>query len=374
MELLRTVKLKLEIDPSIILPTVEKYTKAFNYVCDVGWEDNDMNSVSLHHKTYKTVREYLPAQLSCSSRIKAAEALKPCLDKRLKNKKVTKPHSQQCSIRYDDCSFNVWFDRDECSMSTISGRIKSKFKVAECYREYLSWKRCNAELFIRNNSVFLNIVFKKVTDDFSIPENPVIIGIDRGINQLAVCSNNKFYTNNIRKVIRRNRRIRTKLQACGSKSAKRHLKKISVKENRFRRDMNHVISKQIVQNVPENSIIVLEDLKHIRKAIKSNKTGRRELNNWSFYQLEQFLTYKAASKRILIDYVDPRYTSQKCSCCGHVDKKNRKYTCLFKCTKCGFTLDADLNASRNVEQNYRDSNGYPEGLSVNQPIVSATIS
>jgi len=220
----------------------------------------------------------------------------------------------------------------------------------------------------------LHITMSKEITDTELPKAPVVTGIDRGINQLAVCSNNVFHTGSIKRVTNKYQRQRNALQACRTKSAKRHLKKLYLKENRFRRDMNHVISKQIVQNVPENSIIVLEDLKHIRKAIKSNKTGRRELNNWSFYQLEQFLTYKAASKRILIDYVDPRYTSQKCSCCGHVDKKNRKYTCLFKCTKCGFTLDADLNASRNVEQNYRDSNGYPEGLSVNQPIVSATIS
>jgi len=75
MEIIRSIKLKLELDPSIILPTIENYTKAFNYVCDIGWQDNDLNSVSLHHKTYQNVREYLPSQLSCSSRIKAAEAL-----------------------------------------------------------------------------------------------------------------------------------------------------------------------------------------------------------------------------------------------------------------------------------------------------------
>jgi len=278
-----------------------------------------------------------------------------------------------CSIRYDACSFNIWFDRNECSILTINGRIKCQFKIADCFRPYLTWKRYSAELFIKNNKVFLNIVFKKETNDIQISQNPIITGIDRGINQIAVCSNNKFYRNNIKKVIRRNRRIRSKLQSCGSKSAKRHLKRLSLKENRFRRDMNHKISKQIVQSVPENSIIVLEDLKHIRKSIKSNKTGRRELNNWAFYQLEQFLTYKAQSKNILIDYIDPRYTSQKCSCCGYIDRKNRQYTSLFKCKKCNFTLNADLNASRNIELNYRDSKGYPEGLSVNQPIVSATV-
>jgi IS605 OrfB family transposase len=370
MEILRSVKLKLKLDPSIILPTIENYTKSFNYVCDIGWKDNDLNSISLHQKTYKTVREYLPSQLSCSSRIKAAEALKPCLDKRRKSKKVTKPQSKQSSIRYDACSFNIWFNRNECSISTINGRIKCKFEVADCFKQYLEWKRCSAELFIRKDKVFLNIIFKKETDNIEISNNSYIIGIDRGINQIAVCSNNKFYKNNTKEIIRRNRRIRSKLQACGSRSAKRHLKRLSLKENRFRKDMNHCISKQIIQNIPENSIIVLEDLKNIRSKIKTNKIGRRELNNWTFYQLEQFLTYKAQSKNIILDHQDARYTSQKCSCCGHIDRKNRKYTSLFKCVKCGFTLNADLNASRNIELNYRNSKGYPEGLSANQPIVS----
>jgi IS605 OrfB family transposase len=135
--------------------------------------------------------------------------------------------------------------------------------------------------------------------------------------------------------------------------------------------VNHCITKQIVESLPENSIIVLEDLKHIRKRVKLRKRQRRRIHSWSFFQLEEFLRYKADARAIKVDYVDARYTSQKCSRCGHISKSNRTSQAVFKCTHCGLSLNADLNASRNIEANYRDASGYPEGLSVNQPIVGA---
>ena len=76
MKLVRTVKLKLSIPVESIKPTLDAYTKAFNFVCQVGWNDSDSNGVSLHHKTYSLLKEYLPSQLVVSARMKATEAIK----------------------------------------------------------------------------------------------------------------------------------------------------------------------------------------------------------------------------------------------------------------------------------------------------------
>ena len=58
MKLTRTIKIKLDIPIDTIKPTIEAYTKAYNFVCKVGWTDSDSNGVSLHNKTYYKTREY----------------------------------------------------------------------------------------------------------------------------------------------------------------------------------------------------------------------------------------------------------------------------------------------------------------------------
>jgi len=373
MQLRRTIKIKLDVDLQSVLPTIQSYTKAFNCVCDIGWNDQDFDKISLHKKTYRIIREYLPSKLTQSARDKACESLKAAIHKKRKNLKVSKPQSKFCSIRYDSCSFNVWFDRNELSISTISGRLKCKFKVADCFKQYLSWRRCGAELIVsKKNQVFLNITFMNEVDNIQPQTNPFILGVDRGINRIAVCSNNKFFSGKtLKRVKRKYRLIRSKLQSkFSSASAKRHLKRLNLRENRFTTNINHKISKEIVKSVPEGSIIVLEDLKKYHERYKrESKEKNRKLNSWSYGQLESFLIYKSESKGILIDYVPAYYTSQKCSRCGHRESENRNRA-LFKCVKCGCSLNADLNAARNIELNYRDAKGYLCGLSVNQPIVS----
>ena len=366
MIITRTARIKLNITPEKLLPTFQAATDAFNYVCQVGYKDSDYNSVSLHHKTYQGVRaEFsLPSDMAVQMRMKSAEALKPAIKKKQKC-----PQSKLCSIRYSARGYNVWFDRQEVSFVTIEGRIKASFYLPDWFKQYVSWRRKSAEMTIRNGKVYLCIIFEKDVLDFEITDNPTILGIDRGINKVAVCSDNTFFNGNILKVAHRYQRLRRQLQKSGSKSARRHLKKLTSKENRYRRDVNHCISKRIVKTLPENSIIVLEDLKYIRERIQTNKKQRRKLHSWSFYELEQFLSYKAMAKSIKVDHVDARYTSQKCSHCGHISRSNRKSQAVFKCVQCDFSLNADLNAARNIELNYRDAKCYPEGLSVNKPIV-----
>jgi len=370
MKITRTIKLKLNIGANDIIETVKEYTTAFNCVCNIGFNNKVFNSVELHNLTYSNIRSWssLPSQLVVSARMKASEAIKSVLSKKSRVK-LSKPESKQTAIRYDARSYNVWFDKNEVSLSSVNGRVKASFTMPEYFKQYVSWTRNSADLFIRNNTVFLNVVFSKDIEDKEISNNPYILGIDRGINKLAVCSDNKFYNDHIKKTVSRYRRLRKNLQSCGSQSAKRHLKRISQKENRFRRDVNHTITKRIIESVPKNSIIVIEDLKHIRERVKLSKDVRRNFHNWSFFQFEQFLTYKAQLKNIKIDFVDARYTSQKCSKCGYISKSNRQSQSNFKCKQCSNTLNADLNASRNIELNYRIAKRYSEGLSVNKPIV-----
>lgn len=371
MKLIRAVKLKLCIQPEIIKPTIDAYTRAFNSVCKIAWNDCDSNGVSLHHKTYSLLRNYLPSQLAVSARMKATEAIKSVKTRLKKKLKATCPQSKQSAIRYDARSFNVWFDYNEISLITINGRIKTPIIVPKYFQQYLTWKRCSADLFIKNNKVFLSIVFSREINDPELTNK--IIGIDRGIKNIAVTSENRFFGGGqIKKISKRYEKIRKILQTNGSKSAKRHLRKISKKENRFRADVNHAISKRIVESLDTGTVIAIEDLKGIRQTARLRKKQRKDLHKWSFSQFEQFLTYKSEAKGIKIGHVDARYTSQKCSVCGYISRSNRQSQSVFRCKRCGFSLNADLNASRNIRQNYLDATCYPGRVSVNKPIVTSS--
>ena len=224
---------------------------------------------------------------------------------------------------------------------------------------------------IRNHIVFLNIVMS--TDKTDIPKKDIYIGIDRGIKKIAVTSEKQFFNGSqIKRITDKYEKLKSKLQSKGTKSAKRHLKKLSKKVNRFRRDVNHCIAKEIIQSTEEGSTIILENLTGIRQNVRFRKKQRTELHKWNFYQFEQFLKYKAEEKGIQVEYVSARYTSQKCSQCGHISRSNRKNQSQFKCSQCSYQLNADLNAAFNIKQNYLDSISYPSKAVVNQPIVASS--
>ncbi|MBE3116769.1 IS200/IS605 family element transposase accessory protein TnpB [Candidatus Bathyarchaeota archaeon] len=104
------------------------------------------------------------------------------------------------------------------------------------------------------------------------------------------------------------------------------------------------MSKAIV-NKPFD-VFALENL-GISKKKKNGKRFNRMLGGWSYAELLLFIQYKAESKGKCVVLVNPKYTSQRCSKCGFVHKQNRKGL-GFRCGNCGFSLNADLNASRNI--------------------------
>ena len=134
----------------------------------------------------------------------------------------------------------------------------------------------------------------------------------------------------------RARHLRAKLQAKGTKAAKRLLKKRARKEARFAADVNHVIAKRIVTEAERTGRgIALEDLTGIRARVRLRKPQRVTLHSWAFAQLGQDIAYKAPRAGVPVVYVDPAYTSQMCSACGHTSKKNRPDQATFRCTSCG---------------------------------------
>jgi IS605 OrfB family transposase len=153
--------------------------------------------------------------------------------------------------------------------------------------------------------------------------------------------------------------LRSKIQSIGTRSAKRKLQIISGRERRFQKDTNHQIANWILSKPYDT--IALEDLTHIRNGKKNKKLGK-----WSFAELRSIIEYKATTIGKKVAAIDPRYTSRTCSKCGFQKKENRNGR-IFKCMNCGFQIDADLNASRNIATFSRTDRSR---LPVNQPIVA----
>lgn len=365
----RTIRIQLQLDKEaieILTQTIEQYTWSFNAVCKLGWDSNVTNGVTLHKETYYDHRTLtgLPSQLVCAARVKATEALKSARTLLRKNKPVSCPQSKHCSIRYDARSYTVWFDRNELTILAIGGRIKLNFELAEYYRQYLSWKNTSADLVRdRKKRWWLHIVMETNSPQFQPTDE--IRGVDLGIVSPATDSEGSFYGDNCWKEIEERKfELRRRLQSKGTKSAKRHLKKLSGCQRRFRRDCDHVLSKRLVQFVGKGATIVFEDLTNIRGRAKARKAQRRRLHGWSFAQFQTFVAYKAEARSIRIGFVDPRYTSQKCSQCQHNTRGNRPTQAEFRCKKCGFELSADHNAAINIREDYLKLRG-----AVNHPIA-----
>ena len=152
-------------------------------------------------------------------------------------------------------------------------------------------------------------------------------------------------------------RVRANVQSKRTKSSKRLLRRLSGRERRFQSWLNHNISKQLVEEAKKlNAVLVFEDLTNIRESLNRkprSKKERRKTNNWAFYQLKQYVKYKATIAGVSVLSVLPAYTSQTCARCHHVHpEKGKSYRSgeRFRCGNCGWQHNADINAGIVISQ------------------------
>jgi putative transposase len=257
----------------------------------------------------------------------------------------------------------------------VAGRIKFPFHLHDHAKRWLNRATGfdSADLVRRPSGWWLNVVVS--IDAPEVAPSGQVIGVDLGINRPAVTSEAIFLGERRWKEIdQRYFRLNRKLQSKGTKSAKRHLKKLARRRGRFRKDCDHVLSKRIVQSVEPGSVIVVENLTDIRSRTKQRgRKQRRRHHSWTYSQLRTFTTYKAEEAGCQVVAVDPRHTSQRCSKCGFVHKRNRPTQSVFRCRECEYEVNADYNAARNVAWKYLAEAGMSGSgaLPVNQRIVGA---
>jgi IS605 OrfB family transposase len=176
------------------------------------------------------------------------------------------------------------------------------------------------------------------------------LGVDMGIVNIATTSTGQRASGaRLNRYRKRHRRLRQRLQAKKTSSSRRLLKKRGRKEARFAADVNHQISKRIVAEAERTGCgIAVEQLTGIRDRVRLRKPQRAALHSWAFAQLGSFLAYKAKRAGVAFIEVDPAYTSQMCSACGWVARKNRRSQAVFECGRCRFVGHADHNAALNI--------------------------
>lgn len=317
---------------------------AANRVAEVAFGRRTANKIALQKLVYAELRADfgLSAQMAVRAISKACEAYK-------RDKKIKPVFRLDGAVQYDQ-RILTWKGRDAVSILTLSGRIL----VPVVYQG--RWTRVpdtvvrgQADLIVRDGKWYLAVVV-------DVPEPPGggeptgWLGVDLGVVNLATDSDGTAHCGKaLRSVRRRAKELRRRLQAKGTKSAKRLLKKRRRKEARYARDVNHCISKALVRTAKDTGRgIKLEDLSGIRDRMTVKKAQRSDLHSWAFYQLRQFVGYKAALVGTPVALVDPRNTSRECSMCGYVDKRNRRTRDDFRCLRCGHAGPADHNAARNI--------------------------
>ena len=369
-----TAKVKLYTDNEIsnaLEETAIAFSDACNEVSKQVFEAShmDISATGIHNTCYYDVRKKLKSQMACSV-CRAVSAKYMTVNTQLKQKPYTfksdgKHYSfdrdvewLQQPIRFNkpfavltrnrDWSFVTADGETLLSIGTLGKRVKVRFNHHFDKVLFGNGKLGGAVLLKKNGNWYMHIsVTYEVKDKTEFSK---IIGHDRGIRFIVTSydGDNTTFVNGCNIAAKRDKyqRTRASLQRKNTKGSRRVLKRISGRENRWSRDVNHCLTKTLASE--PDVLHVLEDLTDVSF---DNLHGRnnKELQDWTFYDFEQKLIYKVRLNGSDVIKVPAQYTSQRCPKCGHIEKSNRNHALhLFRCRHCGYTSNDDRIAAMNL--------------------------
>ncbi|MFI6595371.1 RNA-guided endonuclease InsQ/TnpB family protein [Nonomuraea sp. NPDC050536] len=364
MRLVVQVKLLPVPEQSAALETtLRAANKAANLVSRIAFNQRCFRNFDLRKHTYAqlkaefalaaqaaqhVIKKVADAYRTLHANLAAGNLGKPGSARRIKTEGKPITFRPGAAQPYDDRCLSWQYDARTVSIWTVAGRLRGIAFTASAHQLVLLAKHRKGEsdLVCRDGMWFLHATVEIPDVPLTAPDG--FLGVDLGIANIATTSTGTRHSGKGLTAVRhRHRQLRRRLQAKATKSAKRLLKRRRRKEARFAANVNHVIAKQIVTVAERTGRgIALEDLGSIRERVRLRKPQRVTLHSWSFHQLGAFIAYKAARAGVAVIHVDPAYTSQECSTCHHVDKRNRPDQETFACTSCGFAEHADVNAAR----------------------------
>jgi putative transposase len=362
MKQVLTVSCKLQVAPeqaAKIDATLQAFAAACGYVNETV-QPNLTNELAIQSLIYHDVRAkyLLSAQL-------AIHAIRRVSGNRKTAKKDRKPVGSfaPTSATYDARTFSFREKDWTVSLTTIDGRERFSLAIGNYQIGLLKGQKPKTATLCKrkDGTYYLNIQLESTPPE---PEKTSkVLGCDLGRTDIVVTSEgDKFSGKEITKVRNHYAKLRANIQqkaTRGTRSTRRRcrelLKQLSGKERRFQELVNHTISHRLVTRAKlSNQAIALEDLTGIRERtnqLPRTQKERRLSNSWAFFQLRQFLIYKAIKNSVHLVFIDPRYTSQTCHNCNHIHPvRGESYRSgkKFSCGHCGWIGDADLNGSRNI--------------------------
>ncbi|MFF3357170.1 RNA-guided endonuclease InsQ/TnpB family protein [Streptomyces sp. NPDC002917] len=355
------------VQAPVIGATLRTVNDRANWVSGVAFEHGVPREYELRKHTYaelkasglgaqaaqQTIKKVRDAYTTLKANIRAGNLGKPGSKRRTKAESRPISFRPQAAHAFDDRCLSWQYDARTVSIWTTAGRLRNvRFTCSAGALKTLREHRKGESDLIERDGVFYLIAVCEIPET-PVNENPSgFVGVDLGIVNIATTSTGyRAAGRGLNRHRKRQRDLRRKLQTKGTQSARRRLKHRSRKEQRHAANINHIISKKIVTTAERTGRgIALEDLTGIRERVRLRKDQRAQLHSWSFHQLGSFLEYKARRAGVPLVYVDPAYTSQQCSECGHIDRKNRVGQATFACRACGVTMHADDNASHNIDR------------------------
>ena len=328
-----------------LLQTLRAYRLASNFVSSLVFETKMLSVSSLHKILYRELRS------AFALRSQMAQSVLKTVVARYKSL-VGNGHPWTC-LDFKKLAYDLVWHRDYSlgnqafSINTLDGRIRVPYetKGMEAYLDG-SWGFGTAKLIYKRGKYFLHIPVTQEVEEPSAGSFKQVVGVDLGINFVATSYDTEgkslFYPGRpIKDKRSRYKQLRKQLQQVGTPSSRRKLKRIGERENRWMTDVNHRVSRALVDRYDPNTLFVIEDLTGIRSETETVRLrDRYERVSWSFYQLRKMIEYKVILRGAKVIAVDPRYTSQACPKCNHKEKANRdKKRHRFCCKVCGLPIE-----------------------------------
>ena len=363
-----------DADKVLLDETMSVYRDACNYVSDYVFQTHDLKQFSLNKVLYSTLREKfgLKSQMAQSVLKTVIARYRTILENQNKWIRPTFKKPQYDLVWNRDYSLT----QNGFSVNTLNGRVKLPYfaEGMSKYFDHTIYRFGTAKLTNKHGKYYLHIPVTYDVEESNISDICNVVGIDRGINFVVATYDSHHKSGFVSgKTIKQKRaaysKLRKELQMRQTPSSRRRIKAIGQRENRWMQDVNHQVSKALVENNPKHTLFVLEDLSGVRNATERVRTKDRYVSvSWSFYDLEQKLIYKAKQNQSTVIKVNPRYTSQCCPVCGHIEKANRnKKLHLFTCKNCGYKSNDDRIGAMNL---YRMGINYLEDSQVPNTVMA----
>jgi len=334
--------------------TSRAYQKACNWLSEKVFVSKNLNQVQLNNLFYKELRHLfgLKSQMAQSVMKTVIASYKSAQSNGHEWSIVQYKHPNYDLVWNRDYSLNERF----FSLNTLDGRIKLPFETRGMQQYFKGdWKFGTAKLVYKFDKWFLHIPMTKELPQLANQEVNNVVGVDVGINFLATTYDSKGKTTFFNGRMVKHKRgqfkaTRKSLQQRQTPSARKRIRTIGQRENRYVLDVNHQVTKALVETYPKGTLFVLEDLTGVRQATEKVHVKNRYVSvSWAFYQFRQLLEYKAQLYGHKVIVVSPKYTSQTCPKCGHVNKKNRnKQTHTFTCVNCQYQSNDDRIGAMNL--------------------------